>query len=232
MSTQNTADAVSAGTMTPNEARAAHALPPVLQTAPAAIVAAPVGVGTQTYAGYGTAGAAFVAALIAFLSGDRSDATTGGIVAGVVGLVALVVTSVLRVVQARENAKTARTAIDAAAFAGGRGGSVILPAGPAPIVTPREPATGAPADIDDELEEDPGEAPSAADLPLTDPAHVGPDRGDAASASALAIKRLTDDPGTSTDTVEQALGEGVLHLPDEESVAILTDERDDAGAER
>ena len=86
--------------MTPTE--------PVYHEAKAAYIDPPsVPFGPQSIAGYTFSLAAFVAAVLAFIEGDRSDATVGTIVFGVASLVALVVTSRNRTEQAKNLAQLA-----------------------------------------------------------------------------------------------------------------------------
>jgi hypothetical protein len=67
--------------------------------------APPVPVGLTTKAGYTVSFLAFVAAIVAFVSGDHSDQTLGTIVAGAIGLVSLAATQLGRYVQAHTSIK-------------------------------------------------------------------------------------------------------------------------------
>lgn len=66
-----------------------------------------VSVGPTTVAGWGVSATAFALAVLAFTSGDRSQATLGTIVCGVIGGLAFAVTQFGRMQQAKEMAKPA-----------------------------------------------------------------------------------------------------------------------------
>ena len=66
-----------------------------------------VPIGPTTVTGYSVSAAGFILALIAFLSGDRSDPTIETIVIGGVAAASFLVTQIGRYVQAREMATAA-----------------------------------------------------------------------------------------------------------------------------
>lgn len=118
----------------------------------------PIPVGLATQAGLGTAGLAFVLAVIAFIQGDRSEETISALGVGLL--------SVLSVVWGRMS--QAKEQIKASAPASASAGTVVVNSGS--------------SEVADEDEPEDTVAPGVADI--DPPAVVPPDEGDGASADA------------------------------------------------
>src|SRR5262249_8713138 len=71
----------------------------------------PIGLATQ--AGYGVAIAGLVGAVVAYATGDHSQAQLGSIVSGSIAVISLVVTQIGRYVQANTQIKANRELVDA-----------------------------------------------------------------------------------------------------------------------
>lgn len=112
-----------------------------------------VAVGLSTKTGYGVSLTAYALAIVAFLQGDRSDQTTGVIVAGTIGTLSLLITQAGRYLQAHA-ATRARPAAS----------------------SPRR-ALAPAADDDSDLPAD-ELPPEALELKPTHPNEVPPDQGD------------------------------------------------------
>jgi hypothetical protein len=74
--------------------------PPSQPTQPSGV---PVGVATQT--GYAVAVAGLIAAILAYATGDHSQAQLGSIIGGAIGLISLTITQIGRYVQANSQIK-------------------------------------------------------------------------------------------------------------------------------
>jgi hypothetical protein len=78
---------------------------PTTPTPPSASTPPPVPVGLATKTGYSVAIAGLIAAVLAYVSGDHSQAQLGSIVGASVGVVSLLITQVGRYVQANSSIK-------------------------------------------------------------------------------------------------------------------------------
>jgi hypothetical protein len=88
----------------------------VTQPAPQTVLPADAGkvpVGKTTVAGYGVALAGLVGAVLAYVTGDHSQAQLGAIASGSIGVLSLLVTQIGRYVQANTQIKANRWLIDA-----------------------------------------------------------------------------------------------------------------------